>query len=79
MPWDTGDMEIVEESLSPFVVMLFCRQAAGGGCFSSCGSWASTQAHGGALDVQIVIAGRANSGSSKLPPRTKIRCGRASA
>src|SRR5580765_5839002 len=37
------------------------------------------QAQCGALDVQIVIAGLARLGSSKVPTRTKIRCGRASA
>ena len=37
------------------------------------------QAHNGALDVQIVIAGLARFGSSKVPTRTKIRCGRTSA
>jgi len=36
-------------------------------------------AHRGALAVQIVIAGTAASGSSKVPTRTKIKCGRASA
>ena len=33
----------------------------------------------GALAVQIVIAGFASSGSSNVPTRTKIRCGRTSA
>ena len=37
------------------------------------------QAHEGACAVQIVAAGRAISGSSKVPARTKIRCGRDSA
>ena len=37
------------------------------------------QAQLGALDVQIVIAGLARFGSSKVPTRTKTRCGRASA
>lgn len=37
------------------------------------------QAQLGALDVHIVIAGAARFGSSKVPTRTKIRCGRASA
>jgi len=37
------------------------------------------QAQCGALDVHIVIAGLARLGSSKVPTRTKIRCGRASA
>jgi len=37
------------------------------------------QAQRGALDVQMVIAGLARFGSSKLPTRTKIKCGRASA
>lgn len=37
------------------------------------------QAQRGALDAQIVIAGLARFGSSKLPTRTKIKCGRASA
>src|SRR5262245_55592941 len=37
------------------------------------------QAQRGALAVQIVIAGLARFGSSKVPTRTKIRCGRASA
>jgi hypothetical protein len=37
------------------------------------------QAQRGALDVQIVIAGLARFGSSKVPTRTKIKCGRASA
>jgi hypothetical protein len=37
------------------------------------------QAQRGALDVQMVIAGLALFGSSKLPTRTNIKCGRASA
>ena len=37
------------------------------------------QAHRGALDVHIVIEGLARFGSSNVPTRTKIRCGRASA
>ena len=37
------------------------------------------QAQRGALDVQIVIAGLARFGLSKVPTRTKIKCGRASA
>ena len=37
------------------------------------------QAQCGALDVQIVIAGLARFGSSKVPTRTKIKCGRTSA
>jgi hypothetical protein len=37
------------------------------------------QAQLGALAVQMVITGLARFGSSKLPTRTKIRCGRASA
>jgi hypothetical protein len=37
------------------------------------------QAQPGALDVQMVIAGFASSGSSNVPTRTKIKCGRASA
>ena len=36
-------------------------------------------AHRGALDVQIVIAGLARFGSSNVPARTKIKCGRVSA
>lgn len=53
--------------------------AAGGGCFSTRGNAGSMQAQCGALEVQMVIAGRARSGSSKVPTRTNIRCGRASA
>jgi hypothetical protein len=53
--------------------------AAGGGCFSTRGNDASMQAQRGALDVQIVIAGLARFGSSKVPTRTKIKWGRASA
>lgn len=53
--------------------------AAGGGWCSTRGSSASMQAQRGALDVQMVIAGLARLGSSKLPTRTKIKCGRASA
>ncbi len=53
--------------------------AAGGGCCSARGSPGSMHAQRGALDVQMVIAGLARFGSSKLPTRTKIRCGRASA
>jgi hypothetical protein len=53
--------------------------AAGGGCLSSRGNAASMQAQRGALDVQIVIAGLARFGSSKVPTRTNIKCGRASA
>ena len=49
------------------------RYAAGGGCFSTCGNSASMQAQRGADDVQIVIAGFARFGSSKVPTRTKIR------
>jgi hypothetical protein len=37
------------------------------------------QAQRGALDVQIVIVGVARFGSSKVPTRAKIKCGRASA
>src|SRR6476646_5879059 len=37
------------------------------------------QAQRGADDVQIDIAGFARSGSSNVPTRTKIRCGRTSA
>jgi len=37
------------------------------------------QAQRGALDVQIVDAGLTRFGSSKVPTRTKIKCGRASA
>src|SRR5690349_9912814 len=55
------------------------RYAAGGGCFSTCGSAASIPAQRGADDVQIVIAGSARFGSSNEPTRTKIRCGRDSA
>src|SRR5262245_55287658 len=55
------------------------RQAGGGGCPSKLGRLSSTQAHDGALAVQIVAAGLAISGSSSVPARTKIRCGRASA
>lgn len=32
----------------------------------------------GALDVQIVTSGLASSGSSSVPPRIPMRCGRAS-
>src|SRR6187401_2033443 len=53
--------------------------AAGGGCFTTCGNSSLMQAQRGADDVQIVIAGSARFGSSKVPTRTKIRCGRASA
>lgn len=53
--------------------------AAGGGCFSTRGSDALMQAQRGALEVQIVAAGLARLGSSKVPTRTKTRCGRASA
>src|SRR5215510_1044621 len=37
------------------------------------------EAQRGALDVQMVIAGLARFGSSKVPTRTKVKCGRASA
>src|SRR5207344_1318325 len=37
------------------------------------------QAQSGALDVQIVMVGVARFGSSKVPTRAKIKCGRASA
>ena len=53
--------------------------AAGGGCLSTRGKAASIQAQRGALEVQIVIAGLARFGSSKVPARTKIKCGLASA
>lgn len=53
--------------------------AAGGGCLSTRGSAASMQAQRGALDVQIVMAGLARFGSSKVPTRTNIKCGRVSA
>jgi hypothetical protein len=33
----------------------------------------------GALDVQMIIAGVASFGSSNVPARAKIKCGRASA
>src|SRR3954468_16507371 len=52
---------------------------AGGGCSAKLGKPASTHAHDGALLVQIVAAGLAISGSSSVPARTKIRCGRTSA
>jgi hypothetical protein len=39
----------------------------------------SMQAHDGALDVQIVAIGRASSGLSSAPARTKTTCGRGSA
>lgn len=55
------------------------HHAAGGGCLSTCGDSASMQAQRGADDVQIVIAGEARFGSSKVPTRTKIRWGRTSA
>jgi len=51
---------------------LAAHQAAGGGCLSTCGDSASMQAHRGADDVQIVTAGAARFGSSKVPTRTKI-------
>jgi hypothetical protein len=47
--------------------------------FSTRGNEASMQAQRGALDVHIVIAGLARFGSSNVPTRTKIKCGRASA
>ena len=53
--------------------------AAGGACFSARGKAASIQAQRGALEVQIVIAGLARFGSSKVPARTKIKCGLPSA
>ena len=53
--------------------------ATGGGCPSARGNDAFMQAQRGALDVHIVIAGLARFGSSKVPARTKIKCGRASA
>jgi len=53
--------------------------AAGGGCPFARGNAASIQAQRGALEVQIVIAGSARFGSSKVPARTKIKCGLASA
>ena len=53
--------------------------AAGGGCFSTRGKAVSMQAQRGALEVQIVIAGLARFGSSKVPTRTKTKCGLASA
>ena len=43
------------------------------------GRSASMHAHDGALLAQIVADGRAISRSSRVPARTKIRCGRASA
>jgi len=49
------------------------HHAAGGGCFTTCGNSVSMQAQRGADDVQIVIAGVARLGSSKVPTRTKIR------
>lgn len=65
----------------PYALGGTCRAsyAAGGGCWSTRGRLGSMQAQRGALDVQIVIAGLARFGSSKLPTRTKIKCGRASA
>jgi hypothetical protein len=47
--------------------------AAGGGYFTTCGNSAFMHAQRGADDVQIVIAGSAIFGSSKVPTRTKIR------
>jgi hypothetical protein len=55
------------------------NHAAGGGCASTRGRFGSKHAHCGALEVHIVIAGLATSGSSNVPTRTKIRCGRTSA
>ena len=49
------------------------HHAAGGGCLSTCGNSASMRAQRGADDVQIVIAGLARFGWSKVPTRTKIR------
>ena len=62
------------------------------GCFARCndhfggGGWASNfgkvslmHAHLGALVTQIVAAGRARSGLSKVPARTINKCGRSSA
>ncbi len=51
----------------------------GGGCPARRGSAGSRHAQVGACAAQIVMAGRAISGSSSVPARTKIRCGRASA
>lgn len=54
-------------------------QAAGGGWPAKFGKLSSIQAHVGACEVQIVIAGRAISGSFSVPTRMNIRCGRDSA
>jgi len=53
--------------------------SAGGACFSARGKPASIEAQRGALEVQIVIAGLARFGSSRVPARTKIKWGLASA
>src|SRR5262245_19933028 len=54
-------------------------QPAGGGCRSIFGRLSLMHAHVGADEVQMVAAGFAISGSSSVPARTKIRCGRISA
>jgi hypothetical protein len=54
------------------------RQLAGGGCRGVLGSVSLMHAHDGAESVQIVSEGRANSGSSRVPARRIIKCGRAS-
>jgi len=61
------------EAAGKLVSLGVTHHAAGGGCFTTCGSSALMQAQRGADDVQIVIAGLARFGSSKVPTRTKIR------
>jgi len=50
-----------------------------GACRSIRGMLSSMQAQVGAAEVQIVALGFASSRSSRVPLRTKIRCGRTSA
>jgi hypothetical protein len=51
--------------------------AGGDGCLSTRSKAVSMHAHAGALLAQIFINGRTDEGSSKLPARTTVNCGRA--
>lgn len=53
--------------------------AAGGGWPSNCGSVSLIHAQAGAIFVHMVACGAAVAGSSSVPTRMKIKCGRESA
>ena len=54
-----------------------CTVCGGSGCCSTRSSVGSRHAQAGALLDQIFIVGRTEDGSSKVPARTTVKCGRA--